>query len=140
MDRDAQVGGELERGLEMLKRVVEDDARKRRTAAAAQGHTVKLRGTFVYKGEAVGVRRLLVRSESGDIVAARKLSGKSWEVPVPRSVGAVQIHAFVDRDRDGPTPGDPGAVSAMLPLAEGTPAEVVLRVTDDFDATVSGTP
>ena len=86
------------------------------------------------------MRRLLVRSDSGDVVAARKLTGKSWEATVPRSVGSVQVHAFVDRDRDGPTPGDPGALSPVLSVAVGTPEPIVLRVEDDFDGTAVAAP
>lgn len=140
VDMDALLGADFEKGLARLQQVVEDEAQTRREAASAQDQRVTLQGTFAYKGSTTGVRRLLVQAEDGTVVAAQKLTGKSWKVSLPRSLGSVRVHAFIDPDRDGPTPGDPGALSPEVSLREGTPEPLVLRLQDDVDGSVGDAP
>ena len=104
------------------------------------GEGVEVSGTFEYAGTIEGMRRLDFRSipaEGGPPRLVHTLevrSGGTWSIEAPPDYGKLQIHAFIDKDGDGPTKGDPGYLTDP-PLEIGTEAitEVVLALTDDFD-------
>ena len=107
------------------------------------GEGVKLEGSFVYAGTITGQRRLDFRTIPVGEGAPRLVhtleirSGDTWDVEVPKDLGQLQIHAFIDRDGDGPTKGDPGYVTdPPLKIGQDAVPPVILTLTDDFDPSV----
>lgn len=101
---------------------------------------VTVSGTFNYAGTQTGMNRLDFQSvtDGSPPRLAHTLELRTpgeWTINAPKDFGTLRIVAFIDLGGDGPSKGDPGAVTEVDIGAEDLP-DVALDLTDDFDIAV----
>jgi hypothetical protein len=101
---------------------------------------VKVTGSFNYAGTQSGMNRLDFQSvtDGAPPRLAHTLELKkpgTWTIDAPKDFGTLRIVAFIDLGGDGPSKGDPGAVTELDIGAVDLP-DVSLDLTDDFDIAV----
>jgi hypothetical protein len=101
---------------------------------------VKVSGSFNYAGTQTGMNRLDFQSvtDGAPPRLAHTLELRKpgeWSIDAPKDFGTLRIVAFIDLGGDGPSKGDPGAVTEVDIGAEDLTA-VSLDLTDDFDIAV----
>ncbi|MFH1466658.1 MAG: hypothetical protein ABIO70_19890, partial [Pseudomonadota bacterium] len=90
--------------------------------AAVDGPRVKLSGTIVYQGAHALLDMDIFQIEPNvqggrAFVGKEKLAAGAFTIRLPVSLGKVDLEVFLDRDGDGPTPGDPFATCAQNPIS-----------------------
>ncbi|MCK6506873.1 hypothetical protein L6R53_26465, partial [Myxococcota bacterium] len=104
------------------------------------GEGVALKGNFTYAGTKTGDYRIdFLTMEAGrPPVLAHALTLDApgpWTVEAPKSFGAVYVVAFVDQDKDGPSPTDPAGRLADAVTIGDQPLEgleIVISDTPDL--------
>jgi len=111
-----------------------------RFQCTASEECVKVTGSFNYAGAQAGMNRLDFQSvtDGAPPRLAHTLELKkpgTWSIDAPKDFGTLRIVAFIDLGGDGPSKGDPGAVTELDIGAEDL-LDVSLDLTDDFDIAV----
>ena len=101
------------------------------------GEGVTISGTFTYPGTRKGLMRIdLLQIPEGTpprLVHTLELKTTGeWKVAAPKGFGDLYLMAFIDQNRDGPSPDDPAAV-AKVTIANDSIPNVSLALSDEPD-------
>jgi hypothetical protein len=101
------------------------------------GEGVTVSGTFTYPGTRKGLMRIdLLQIPEGTpprLVHTLELKTTGeWKVAAPKGFGDLYLMAFIDQNRDGPSPDDPAAV-VKVTIANDSIPNVSLALSDEPD-------
>ncbi len=101
---------------------------------------VRLAGTMTYAGTRTGTLRIdfLKASKTGGMPSLEHTLTPPalgpWEVVAPKDAGTIVILAYIDLDENGPSPGEPKAITVDPVQVGGTPVTGLdLALLDDWD-------
>ncbi len=101
------------------------------------GEKITLSGTLKYPGSKTGTYRIdfLGHGQNAGLFHTETLEAAGeWSVQAPKSAGEIFVVAFLDVDKDGPSPTDPaGRIPDKLTVGETEQTGLVIELSDTPD-------